>query len=84
MMDDKFGFTMAYGTNWFFWILIIVLIIWFYNVFIIRQYRKKDPRKPRPSYQAPLEILEQRYAEGKIDEEEYKQRKHHLTKDVIP
>ena len=84
MMVDEFIFSMNYGASWVFCISFIVLLVWLYSVLIERKDKKNDVRKSRPIYQTPLEILEQRFAQGKISKEEYEQRKEHLKRDVMP
>lgn len=85
MMGDGFGYTMSYGSNWIFWILCIVLIVWLYLVIINRHDTKntRDEQKPR-KHKTPIEILEQRLAEGKIDAHEFNKRLAHLHRDVMP
>ena len=84
-MGDGFGFAMGYGSSWIFWILCLVLIIWLYSVIVNRSETKntRDEKTP-PKRKTPIEILEQRFAEGKIDEDEFNKRLSHLHRDVMP
>ena len=84
-MGDGFGFAMGYGSSWIFWILCLVLIIWLYSVIVNRSETKntRDEKTP-PKHKTPIEILEQRFAEGKIDEDEFNKRLSHLHRDVMP
>ncbi|HMB41089.1 MAG TPA: SHOCT domain-containing protein [Balneolaceae bacterium] len=57
----------------FWWFLIIALII-----IVIRAL--VNTNKNKQSKEAPIEILKRRYANGEIDEEEFKKRKKELLK----
>ncbi|RKZ79005.1 MAG: SHOCT domain-containing protein [Gammaproteobacteria bacterium] len=83
MMGDGFGFAMGYGSSWIFWILCLVLIIWLYSV-IINRHDTPNDKKILSNRKTPVEILEQRFAEGKIDEDEFNKRLAHLHRDVMP
>ncbi len=85
MMGDGFGYAMGYGSSWIFWILCLVLIIWLYSV-IINPHDTKNTgdEKISSKRKTPIDILEQRFAEGKIDEDEFNKRLAHLQRDVIP
>ena len=84
MMGDGFNFTMGYGAHWIFWILLLVLFVWLYSVLINRKNIENNSHKGNQSQPTATEILEQRFAEGKINEDEYNRRLAHLHKDVIP
>ena len=85
MMGDSFGYTMGYGSSLIFWVLCIVLIVWLYSVIVNRHDTKNthDEQKPTQKMSA-IEILEKRFAEGKIDEDEFNKRLAHLHRDVMP
>lgn len=56
------------GMHWLWWIVIALLIVWI--VFSIFPYR------PQATYKEDaLEILKKRFARGKIEREEYEERK---------
>ncbi len=59
------------GFMWLFWILLIVVIVW-----AVRGLGggPSGPQRGRPD-RTPLEILEERFARGEIDEEEFRRRK---------
>ena len=59
------------GFMWLFWILLIILIVW-----AIKSLDKRD--KNGTKNKAALGILEERYARGEIDREEFEQRKRDL------
>ena len=84
MMGDGFGYAISYGSNWIFWILCIVLIVWLYSVIINRHPTKNTHNEIPPERKTPIEILEQHFAEGKIDEDEFNKRLAHMNKDVMP
>ncbi len=66
---------MGYGYGgivmWIFWILLIVLVVW-----LLKNVISGQANMPR-SHSA-LEILEQRYAKGEIDKEEFEEKKRDL------
>jgi len=85
MMGDGFGYAMGYGSSWIFWILCLVLIIWLYSVIINRGDTKNTiDEQISPKRKTSIEILEQRFAEGKIDEDEFNKCLAHLHQDVMP
>lgn len=56
------------GFMWLFWILIIVAILWAVRVASGKQEAAKE--KPKTA----LEILNERYAKGEIEREEFEQK----------
>lgn len=84
MMDDSLGYsTMGYNAHGIFWVLLIILIIWLYSVLFSKKSttninRKNDRKKDT---RTPIEILEKRLAEGKIDIEEFNRRLAQINKD---
>ncbi len=69
-MFDGHGF--FGGFMWIFWILIIAAVIWFIAV-----ATRRDSGSPGRDKSA-REILEERYARGEIDRDEYQQKKRDL------
>lgn len=61
------------GIMWIFWILILIALVWFV-VFAARQ--AGDSRKREKT---ALEILQERYARGEIDRDEFKQKRDDLN-----
>lgn len=59
------------GFMWIFWILIIVAIIFLFKA-------GDSDRGSDGKHETPLEILEKRYANGEIDDEEFRRRKKEL------
>jgi putative membrane protein len=57
------------GFMWLLWILLIAGLVWLVAAFV----RPSDHRK------SALEILEERYARGEIEREEFERRKADLT-----
>ena len=83
MMGDGINFTtMGYGANGIFWILLIVLIVWLYSVFTNRNNTTEHSSKNTGTHHSPEEILKQRYAEGKIDLDEFNKRMAHLHRNI--
>jgi len=64
MMGGGYGFGIPGLGMWIFWILLIVLIIWAVSLF-------SPHGAPREKGRTTLEILEERYARGEIDKEEF-------------
>ncbi len=83
MMGDSINFTtMGYGANGIFWILLIVLIVWLYSVFTNRKNTTGHSSENTSQHPSPEEILKQRYAEGKIDLDEFNKRMSHLHRNI--
>jgi putative membrane protein len=78
MTDNIMGFGgWAMGFGWIFMILFWVLII----VGIITLVKRLSSSNTNTNFPPPktvLEILEERYARGEIDREEFEQKKHDL------
>ena len=64
----------AYGSGfmWIFWILIIAALIWFVTI------ATRDRKDASGREKSALEILQERYARGEIDRDEFEQKKKHL------
>jgi putative membrane protein len=62
----------AGGFMWIFWILLIAVVVW-----LIVAFARDTGRGSRDK--TPLEILEERYARGEIDEEEFEKKRRRLT-----
>lgn len=65
---DGYGWGMGWG--WLIGLLILLILVWV----IVRANR----RKATTAAGSPLEILQERYAKGEIDQEEYEKRKANL------
>ncbi|MFW5761473.1 MAG: SHOCT domain-containing protein [Cyclobacteriaceae bacterium] len=76
MHDEAMNGFWGYGWLWIILILIIVLVVTF---FLIRTNRPRPNHDLKPGKSA-LEILEERYARGEIDEEEYREKKENLSR----
>lgn len=77
---DVFGM-MGFG-GWgmgFFWLVILALIVWAIVAFTRSNRSRNEPRLDAPRRSSGLDILEERYARGELDREEYLQKK----KDII-
>ncbi len=62
------------GMMWLFWIVILVLLVWFVTALARRSENSADrPKSAR-------EILDERYARGEIDREEYEQKRADLER----
>ena len=70
-MFDGHGFGFGGGFMWLFWILAIVAIAWVVRAVVAGAGGGRNEQKPRP----PLEILEERFARGEIDEAEFERKR---------
>ena len=61
------------GMMWIFWILILIALVW---VIAVASRRSGDSGKRK---KPALEILEERYARGELDQEEFKQKRDDLN-----
>lgn len=67
------GFGFGGGFMWLFWILVIIVIAWALKaVFSNAKGGAKD--------KSPMEILQERFARGEIDEEEFERRRKVLNR----
>jgi len=70
-MMDGFGF--GHGVGILFWILILVVV-----VFLVRALSGDSSSGRRGREKSAMDILEERYAKGEIDHEEFDRRKREL------
>ena len=70
-MFDGHGF--GGGFMWLFWILLIVVVVWALKATAFSN--GKAERKDK----SPLEILQERFARGEIDEEEFERKRKLLS-----
>ena len=61
------------GFMWIFWILIIAALLWF----VVTATRNRESNSTRNK--SALEILQERYARGEIDRDEFEQKKMDLS-----
>lgn len=87
-MMNGYGSMMGWGWMWIFWILIVIGVV-LLVVLAVRMMRGDTPRRggdhdtfdrARPQATA-RQTLEQRYARGEIDTEEYRERLRVLEED---
>ncbi len=62
------------GIMWLFWIVILGLLVWF----VVALSRR--PGGPGEDRKSAREILDERYARGEIDREEYEQKRTDLDR----
>ncbi len=78
MMNNLTGFgSWGMGFGWIFMILFWVLII-LGIVTLVKWFSTSNTNANFPPSKTALELLEQRYARGEIDREEFEQKKHDL------
>jgi len=73
MMGNGYGMGFGGGFMWLFWILLIGVVLWAVWALVGSGGRPIDRRR------TPLEILEERYAKGEIDQQEYERIRRDLT-----
>lgn len=61
------------GFMWIFWLGVIIAIIWGVKVFTSRDSNSSAKQK------SALDILNERYAKGEIDQQEFEQKRKDLT-----
>ena len=71
-MSDGFNMGFGGGFMWLFWVLLVVAIVW---VLVTISGSKNEPSKRQKT---ALEILEERYAKGEIDQQEFSQKRKDL------
>ena len=71
-MSDGFNMGFGGGFMWLFWVLLVVAIVW---VLAMISGSKNEPSKRQKT---ALEILEERYAKGEIDQQEFSQKRKDL------
>lgn len=74
MMHDGYGF---WGMGWFWWLFILIIFL-LVILFVVRANRSRMTRGDMSSKKSAREILEERYAKGEIDKEEYEEKKKNL------
>ena len=72
-MAEHSGFGLGGGFMWIIWILLIVAVLWAINMAV--GGRRADGA---PESLSALEIIEQRYARGEIDEAEFERKRKEL------
>jgi putative membrane protein len=72
-MYEGFGMGFGGGLMWIFWILLIVLMLWAVKAAVTASNGSSGHRSPR-------EILDDRFARGEIDEDEYRRRRQELER----
>lgn len=76
MMDEAYGFH-GWGLGWIFMILLWSVLI--LGIVALIRWLSSSPSAP-PSGKTALDILEERYARGDIEKEEFEQKKRDLTR----
>lgn len=72
-MYDGFGMGLGGGFMWIFWLLLILVLVW-----AIRAGTSRSDDQAR--HRTPRELLDERFARGEIEEEEYRKRRSELER----
>ncbi len=72
MMGDGFGMGSDGGFMWLFWIFLIAVIVWAVKTVV------GSGNSPTDKGKSALDILQERYARGEIDQEEFEQKRKDL------
>lgn len=72
-MDGSGGMFFGGVFMWIFWLLVIVVIVAVVKATMAGNTQRSDGQKD-----SPLSILEERYARGEIDREEYQEKRREL------
>ena len=72
-----YGHMMFGPFMWIFWIVLIVLVLFLVR-FLMSGERPGAGQGPEPKTKTPLELLEERYARGEIDDAEFERRRRAL------
>ena len=75
MFGDGYGMGFGGAFMWLFWIFIIVVIIWAVKAM------SANSGSPTEKQKSALDILEERYAKGEIDQQEFEQKRKDLAGD---
>ncbi len=73
MMDGYGGHGWGMGWWWIIGIIIIIAVIWF-----VARSMNQGAGSNQPTGKSALDVLNERYARGEIDEKEYQERKKNL------
>ncbi len=76
-MMGEYGHGWGMGWWWIIGLIILIAVIW-----IIVKGMNKDTRTSRESTKTALDLLNERYAKGEIDKEEYEKRKNDLKENL--
>ena len=69
MMGDGLGMGLGGGFMWLFWILLILVVVW------AVKSAGGSSKNPTETPKSALDILEERYAKGEIDQQEFEQKR---------
>jgi putative membrane protein len=72
-MIDGYGMGFGGGFMWLFWILVIVGIVWAVKA------ASGNSNSPPGKQKSALDILDERYAKGEIDQQEFEQKRKDLV-----
>lgn len=70
----------GWGWGWMTLMMIVMVLFWAAVIFgIVWLVRSATDRRPEPRTESPLDVLDRRFAEGEISEEDYRARRQVLS-----
>lgn len=81
MMNGNMSSMMSMGMGIWMLLLIALVIVAIYTMVHFIMYSKKDNKKSASSYDASLNTLRERFAQGELTEDEFEQKRRVLQQD---
>lgn len=78
MMGESGSFVWMPGFGWFFMLLFWALVI--VGILALIKWAGETGHRGTPAQKSVLQILEERYARGEIEREEFEQKRHDLSR----
>lgn len=78
MMGELGSFAWMPGFGWFFMLLFWALVI--VGILTLIKWAGETGNRGTPAQKSALQILEERYARGEIEREEFEQKRHDLSR----
>ena len=75
MMGDNIGMGFGSAFMWLFWIVVVIVIVWAVKA------ASGNSNGPAKKQKSALDILNERYARGEIDQQEFEQKRNDIAAD---